>query len=485
MKTFAFLLILFSGLTSLSSSSPMDNVELSAPLPSNIWVEMSKITQPAVVGIYLEVNVNTKNIPGGRDPFFNFIEEFFGQGFNFGRPRQREKDENKPIGTGFLIDKEGYIVTNYHVVQSIDNPRFQTQLRVQIYGKSQLYSVEVLGSDSRGDMALLKLTEPVKDLSYLKFGDSDKLQVGEYVAAFGNPYGHSNSMAVGIVSAKGRSIRELNRFPFIQTDASINPGNSGGPLMDTRGYVIGVNTAIDARAQGIGFAIPSNYVKKVIGIIKSGGTIQKAFLGVGLATLNPRVALSFGLKKNGAVITQVEPGYPADKAGLKPNDIIFEFNNQPIHSTESLINKVQDTEVGSPATIKVMRPDHQSQGFKEMSFKVRLTQFPERKKRKRILTRYPGQVSPYNIGFSVTDSSSGARKYYKIPLNQPFAPIVSRVKSGSPAHRAGLEPGHLIMEVNGQSVHTVSDVIKALRKGSNTLNLHTPGGFKQVLLKSR
>ncbi len=482
MKTFIFLLTLL--FCPGSWSSPMDKAELSPPLPSNIWVEMSKITQPAVVGVYLKINVNTKNIP--RDPFFNFIEEFLGESFHFGRP-QKKNQESKPIGTGFLIDKEGHIVTNYHVIQPIDNPRLQAQLRVQIYGKSQLYDVEVLGSDSRGDLALLKLTKPVKGLTPLEFGDSDKLEVGEYVAAFGNPYGHNNSMAVGIVSAKGRAIKELNRFPFIQTDASINPGNSGGPLMDTKGYVVGVNSAIDARAQGIGFAIPSNYVKKVIGIIKSGGTIQKAFLGVGLASLNPRAALSFGLDKSGAVITQVEPGYPAHKAGMKPNDIIFEFNGQPIHSAESLINNVQDTEVGKTVTIKVMRP--QPQGFKEMSFKVKLTQFPEsnqRKKRKRILTRYPGQISPYNLGFSVADSSSGARKYYEVPLNQPFAPIVSRVRSASPAHKAGMEPGQLIMKVNGQTVHKASDVIKALKKGSNTLRLQSPGRrAKQVTLKSQ
>ena len=465
-------------------ASPMDKARLSSPLPSNLWVEMSKITQPAVVGIYLKINVDTAHIQ--RDPFFNFIEEFFGESFHFGRP-QKKNEENKPIGTGFLIDKEGHIVTNYHVVQSIDNPKLQTQLRVQIYGKSQLHDVQVLGSDSRGDLVLLKLTKPVKGLTPLEFGDSDKLEVGEYVAAFGNPYGHNNSMAVGIVSAKGRAIKELNRFPFIQTDASINPGNSGGPLMNTKGYVIGVNTAIDARAQGIGFAIPSNYVKKVIGIIKSGGTIQKAFLGVGLASLNPRVALSFGLDKSGAVVTQVEPGYPADKAGLKPNDIIFEFNGQPTHNAESLINNVQDTEVGKTVTVKAMRP--LPQGLKKMSFKVKLTQFPDsnqRKKTKRILTRYPGQVSPYNLGFSVADSSSGARKYYGVPLNQPFAPIISRVKPKSPARKAGMTPGQLIMQVNGQNVHKASDVIKALKKGSNTLNLHTlKKGAKQIVLTTQ
>ena len=292
----------------------MDKAQLLPPLPSNLWVEMSKITQPAVVGIYLEVDINTRNIP--RDPFFNLLEELLGRDFGFNRPPKFE-EQNKPIGTGFLIDREGHIVTNNHVVQSLNNPQLKVRLKIQIHGKNKLYDVSFLGSDSRGDIALLKLKEPVKNLSYLEFGNSDKLEVGEYVAAFGNPYGHSNSMAVGIISAKGRSIQELNRFPFIQTDASINPGNSGGPLMNTQGYVIGVNTAIDARAQGIGFAIPSNYVKRVVNIIKSGGTIQKGFLGVGLANLNRRMALAYGIKKGG---THYHPGgtrLPCREGGIK------------------------------------------------------------------------------------------------------------------------------------------------------------------------
>ena len=477
-KLFFTIIFLFS-LNSLAG--PMDKAQLLPPLPSNLWVEMSKITQPAVVGIYLEANVNAKNIP--RDPFFNLIEELLGRDLGLNRPPKFE-EQNKPVGTGFLIDREGHIVTNYHVTQPLNNPQLKVRLKIQIYGKNKLYDVDFLGSDSRGDIALLKLKEPVKDISYLKFGDSDKLEVGEYVAAFGNPYGHSNSMAVGIISAKGRSIEELNRFPFIQTDASINPGNSGGPLMNTQGYVIGVNTAIDARAQGIGFAIPSNYVKRVVNIIKSGGTIQKGFLGVGLANLNRRMALAYGIKKGGTVITQVEPDYPAEKAGLKPNDIIYEFNNQAIHSSESLIYKVQDTEVGKTVSVKVLRP--KSDRFVDMTFKVTLTHFPEsgQKQKGQVFTRYPGQKAPYSLGFSVVNSSSGARKYYNIPLKSPFAPIVSRLKSGSPAHRAGVKVGFLVMEVNGKAVHSSSEVIKALNRKLNHLKLYTSKGLRQILIKN-
>ena len=486
LKLLFFLFTLFFGFSSLCA--PMDQAKLAPPLAANIWTEMTRITRPAVVGIYMEVNAKSPHFK--RDPLFDFFEEFFGQGFEFKAPRPQDEEKIKPIGTGFIIDKKGHILTNYHVIEAVDNPRLKTKLQVQIHGENKLLDVEILGRDQRGDIALLKLVKPIKNLTPLEFGDSDKLQVGEYVAAFGNPYGHSDSVTVGIVSAKGRAIKELNRFPFIQTDASINPGNSGGPLLNTKGYVIGVNTAIDARAQGIGFAIPSNYVKKVVGIIKAGGTIQRAFMGVGLATLNRVMAQRrYGIKKGGVVITQVEPGYPADKAGLQPNDIIFEFNGHPIHSAESLIYRVQDTEVGRKVEVKVLRKKKNSKNlqFKEISFQVKLTNFPENDKKlaiKKTPNNHPGQIAPYNLGFSIVNHSLKTRKHYKIPGNLPQVPIVSRVKPGSPAHQAQIRPGNLIVKVNNKMVRTVTDVIKALRKGENTLNLRTSRGRKQVRLKS-
>ena len=169
----------------------------------------------------------------------------------------------------------------------------------------------------------------------------------------------------------------------------------------------------------------------------------------------------------------MEPGYPAEKAGLKPNDIIYEFNNQAIHSTESLIHKVQDTEVGKTVSVKILRP--KSNRFVDMALKVTLAHFPEigQKQTGKVSTRYRGQKAPYNLGFSVVNSSSGARKYYKVPVKSPFAPIVSLVKPGSPAHRAGLRVGALIIEVNGKTALSSSEVIKALNRRSNHLKIHT------------
>ena len=486
MRIFCSLLI-FISCQQLAAKTPMADAKLSAPLPANLWIEMSKLSQPGVVGIYLDIDLKKTSMR--RDPFFDFVEEFFGQGFSYEDPRS--KKDSTPIGTGFLIDNAGHIVTNYHVIEPVDNDRFKTKLQVQIKGQSELLNVEVIGRDPRGDLALLKLNKKVNNLKPLVFGDSDQLQVGEYVAAFGNPYGHTNSMTVGIVSAKGRSLKELNRFPFIQTDASINPGNSGGPLLNTNGYVVGVNSAIDARAQGIGFAIPSNYAKKVIGILKSGGVIQRGFLGIGLANLHPQIARSYGIKKNGIVVANVQPGYPGEKAGLKENDIIYEFGGEPITSSEQFIDLVQDSEVDKSVPIKVLRPTREE--FKEVELKITPTSFPGQGSLPKLISKkspvkksneYQGTQIPYDMGFSVVDSSSGARREFDIPIRFPFGPIVTSVIPGSPADRGGIRPGQIVLRVNGQGANKAQDVIQKCKKGVNRFWVHTPRGERKISLKT-
>ncbi len=483
----SLLLISFSAL----SRAPMDEAKLTPPLPANIWMEMSRLTQPGVVGVYLDFDI--RNTRMQRDPLFDFVEEFFGRGFQYEDPRE-SNEESSPIGTGFIIDTQGHIVTNYHVIQPVDNKRLRTKLQVQINGEGKLLDVDVLGRDPRGDLAVLKLRNPPKDLHPLKFGNSDRLKVGEYVAAFGNPYGHSNSMTVGIVSAKGRAIKEINRFPFIQTDASINPGNSGGPLLNTKGYVIGVNTAIDARAQGIGFAIPSNYAKKIVNTLKNGGTIRRGFLGIGMATLHPRVALNYGIPKNGIVITRVEPGFPAAKAGLEENDIIYEFNGKPVRNTEHFIDMVQDSEPGKEVSIKIMRPMEKE--FQKLTYKVTLTSFPDPGQMARFTPpsseeptypkkekNYKGKGVPYDLGFYVVASTSGNRREFDVPIRFPFGPIVSGVIPGSPAARGGFKPGFVIMKVNGKTVNSVPEILQGLRPGVNRFWVHTPMGEKKISLK--
>ncbi len=487
-KRILLLCLLFIQSTALSKG-PMDEAKLSAPLPANLWIEMSKMAQPAVVGVFLDIDIKRTHMR--RDPLFEFLEEFYGGSLEFEDPReQQEEEESSPIGTGFIIDDKGHVVSNYHVVEAVDDKRINATLQVQIQGYNKLFDVEVIGRDPRGDLALLKVKKPPKNLKHLKFGNSDELQVGEYVAAFGNPFGHSNSMTVGIVSAKGRSLKELNRFPFIQTDASINPGNSGGPLLNTEGYVIGVNTAIDARAQGIGFAIPSNYAKKIIRTLKSGETIKRGFLGVELGQLNPRAARQFGLSRGGIVVGGVEPGYPAAQAGLQKNDIIYEFNGAKVDEVGSFINLVKDTEPGTTVPIKVLRPTASS--FREMTFKVTLASFPgqtripklERQSSKAPKPKkYIGQQVPHDLGFAVTNSSSGARRHFDIPIRFPFGPIVSEVIPGSPADRGGIRVGMVVLRVNGKGMNKNSEVVKAIKNGINRIWVHTERGEKKISLK--
>lgn len=456
----------------------MGKAQLSKPLPANIWIEMSRIIQPGVVGVVLEIDY--KASPLRRDPFFDFIEEFLGQA----GPEEPSEEVSRPIGTGFIIDKAGHIVTNYHVIQALDDPRLKARLHVRIHQQKKLYEVEILGRDQRGDIALLKLKKPPQNLTPLELGNSDNLQVGEYVAAFGNPYGHSNSMTVGIISAKGRAIKELNRFPFIQTDASINPGNSGGPLLNTKGYVIAVNTAIDARAQGIGFAIPSNYVKKIISIMKSGGTIERGFLGIGYNPFTPLMAARVGASKSGVFVAQLNKGYPAAQAGIKEKDIIYEFNGKAVRSSEQFANLVQDTKVGKPISVKVLRPTKDR--FQELSFTVTLTNAPGKGGtiRKSDLNFDNEQMAPYNIGFKMVSGTSNIRAKFNIDPKAPYGPIVSHIRSGSQANVSGLEVGDIILKVNRRTVSSVTDVIKRIRRGKNKLILFGKEGRKIVSVQS-
>ncbi|MEM7645413.1 MAG: trypsin-like peptidase domain-containing protein [Pseudomonadota bacterium] len=461
-------------------AAPIDKAKLQAPLPANLWIEMSKITQPAVVGFYIDIDF--KNSALRRDPFFDFLEEFFGQ--EAPDPGDPSSEQSKPIGTGFIIDKEGHIVTNYHVIEAVDETRIKAKLRVKLQGIEELHDVEVLGRDPRGDIALLKLKKKPPKLTPLIFGDSDKLQVGEYVAAFGNPYGHSNSMTVGIVSAKGRTIKELNRVPFIQTDASINPGNSGGPLLNTKGYVVAMNTAIDARAQGIGFAVPANYVKKVVNILKTGGTIERGFLGVGMRTITPRFARQLGIKKTGVIVNQVQRGYPADKAGIQENDIIYSFNNKKVRDSEQFTTLIQDSPVGESIAMKVLRPSGDT--FKDLDFQVTLTRFPGVGSRLSSLDieDFQEQKAPHNLGFSIVSGTNAAREKYEVSLRAPGGPIITSVRKGGPASVAGIDVGDVILKVNRREVNSPTDVLKRLRRGKNKLVLYGRSGRKILSIKS-
>ncbi|MBZ4687895.1 MAG: serine protease Do [Clostridia bacterium] len=304
---------------------------------------IAKKVSPAVVKIETIRTVSASQM----DPFFNdpFFREFFG-GKQFEVPRK-----SSGLGSGFIISKEGYILTNQHVVDNAE------KITVTMQDKEEPIEAKIIGQDEQLDLAVLKIPED-KDLPVLKLGDSEKVNVGDWVVAIGNPYGLDHTVTAGVISAKGRPLTIDGKVfkNLLQTDASINPGNSGGPLLNLKGEVIGINTAINARAQGIGFAIPTETVKEVLDQLIEKGEVIRPWLGVYIQDVTPELQEYFGLsEQKGAVIASVQPGSPAEKAGLRRGDVVLEFNRQEIKTSEDLVEKIKKCEVGQKVVLLVFR----------------------------------------------------------------------------------------------------------------------------------
>ena len=372
-----------------------------------------------------------------------------------GRPQRQRPRQS--LGTGFIIRPDGLIITNNHVINNADI------INISLSNSKETYTAKVIGKDERTDTALIKITAS-KNLPFVKLGDSDHLQVGEWVAAFGNPFGHSNSMSKGIISAIGREIDKLNRFPFLQTDASINPGNSGGPLVNTAGEVIGMNTAIDARAQGIGFAIPINNIKTILTSLEKEGGVRRGYLGVILKNIDSDLKSALGLKDTkGSLIVNVLPNSPAHKAGLQPYDIIIQVDKKEIKSTSGLTNAIADAGVGKSVMLKILRKG------KAKSIKVSLESHPQNQALETPQgSLKPGATQAAQLGFGLMDYTEALKKNLEIELGLPSLtesrPVITSVTNGSIAHRAGLYPGDIILDINQRPVYKVNTAIKYLKK---------------------
>lgn len=303
-------------------------------------------TGPAVVKIETTIEDQTQAY---QNPLFSdsFFRDFFGREFNFTPTPQLRKG----LGSGFIISKEGHIITNNHVIQGAQ----KIDVYLSEYGKP--YEAKLIGYDKQLDLAVIKI-EVEKPLSTLNFGDSEKLKVGSWVIAIGNPYGLDHTVTVGVISAKGRPIEiDGNKFKdLLQTDASINPGNSGGPLLNLQGEVIGINTAISKQAQGIGFAIPSSTVQKVLHQLIEKGKVIRPWLGVSVQNVTQDIANYFGLMKTqGVIITDIEKNSPADKAGLRKGDIILSFNEIDIKNYSDLKSAIDNTKIGQKTILNIYR----------------------------------------------------------------------------------------------------------------------------------
>jgi len=370
---------------------------------------------------------------------------------------------SKALGSGFIITKDGYILTNEHVVESPGTVTVTTQ-------DGHNYVAKIVGHDEKSDIALLKI-DAKRDLAVAPLGNSDELKVGEWVMAIGNPFGFDHSVTAGIVSAKGRFIPG-NYQDFIQTDASINPGNSGGPLIDLRGDVVGVNCAIythTGTSMGIGFAVPIELVKEELPQLKSSGKVVRGWLGVYIQKVTPEMAESLGLADSrGALVNKVLDGGPAKAAGVKRGDVIVAFDNQPISDSRELPLLIGRTDLGHKGMLKVIR-DKQT-----IDLPVTITQSHEPEIVAAEKTERPdlGAVSPF--GLHVKDLSPDLAK--ELGLDTPGGVVISSVQPGSRADEAGLRARDVILEVNRAAVKNVDSYQNALK---------TSGKGKIVLLLVR
>ncbi len=429
-------------------------LKLADPLPSNLFVELAKAVNPAVVNI--STTALPKNRNRMRDPMLEMLEQLYG--FQMQMPQQ-----NRPrqigLGTGFIIRDDGLIVTNNHVIQGAD------VINVQLNENSkEVYEASLIGNDERTDIALIKISTKQK-LPVAVLGSSKEVEVGEWVAAFGNPFGHGHTMTKGIISSKGRDISEINRLPLLQTDASINPGNSGGPLVNTRGQVIGVNSAVDARAQGIGFAIPIDDVKALIPTLESKGRLARGYIGAGLGELTDEAAEYLGLgDASGAVITDIDPRGPAAKAKVRIYDIVTEFNGKTIKTARDLIDAVSVAAIGKSADLKILR------NGKKMTLNITVAERMENFARGPVAKTYQGQKAPFGLGFTIMDPTPELREEWGLP-NDISQPVVVETERSSAASKGGLRVGDIILDVNKVDVGTSKDVLKNIKKGKNTLRI--------------
>ena len=435
-----------------------------AELPN--FVPLVKKAGPAVVNISTEREVSSPvmdmfDIPG--------MERFFEQfGMPFGRMQPNKpapKRKSTSLGTGFVISADGYIVTNSHVVENAD------KVMVNFDGtKGSGIKARIVGTDSETDLALLKV-DTDKELPVLKFGDSDAAQVGEWVVAIGNPFGHSGTVTAGILSAKGRDLHSGPFDSFLQTDASINPGNSGGPLLNMAGEVIGINTAIRANAQGIGFAIPSNMASQIIEELRESKNVSRGWLGVTVQNVDENMAKALGLKSSkGALIGFVMPDEPADKAGLRAGDVVVAVGGKSIGNASELTRAVARLKPNSTPELTIVRDGG------EMKIKVKLG---ERSSHVNGGANQDEQSESDGLGVAIKPLTPEDARALRIKGDVKGLLIVE-VKGDSPAAEAGLRSGDVILSANLKPVTTPSqlgDVVKneGKKRGAVMLQIYRRG----------
>ncbi|MGK7344472.1 MAG: DegQ family serine endoprotease [Candidatus Nitrospinota bacterium M3_3B_026] len=458
----------FSSSSRSSGGQFAPSAHAASPDPANVFVKIAKEKTPAVVNISTTQKVEAGIF--GDEQMKEFYERFFPWFREMPQERTRQS-----LGSGFVVEEEGYILTNNHVVE-------QAVEIVVTFGDGSTgvpakeYEAELVAADPKIDIALIKI-KPEHDLPTLEFGDSDTLDVGEWVMAIGNPFGLSQTVTVGVISAKGRVIGAGLYDNFIQTDASINPGNSGGPLLDTNGRVVGINSAIFTGGMsqgniGIGFAIPVNEVKAIYEDLKK-GKVQRGWLGVKIQTITEELMKALGLEKPmGALVSEVFKGSPADKAGMKTGDVIIEFNGEEVPSAMQLPRMVGFEKPGAKVKIVVIRGDE------TVSLTVELGQMPD--------TGAPAPGKPSigeeTLGLRASDITPELAQRFDLETGPGV--VVTSVAPGSPAALAGIRPGDVITELNRkpvENIETYREVLSAAKPGDVVLMLLRRGDSSSFL----
>lgn len=415
------------------------------------FVELAKKLNPTVVNVFTTHTVKYKGMQKGayRDDMFRMFEQFFGRDLEM--PREQK---STALGSGFIINKDGYIITNNHVIDGAD------KISVKLFDGKE-YSAKLIGFDEETDVAVIKI-DAGKDLPFVYLGDSSKTQVGEWAVAIGNPMGHSNTVTAGIVSAKGRLMPEVSFYnDFIQTDAAINPGNSGGPLVNVNGEVIGINTAINRIAgtsmgavpiEGIGFAIPINNVKSVLETLVKGEKVvhKNSWLGVALSDINESLSKNLKLDDNvsGAIVTEVMPNSPASKAGLAVYDVIISFNGNATKTAGELVLAIKRSAPDKTYNLEFVRDGKKKTVAVTLveNKNVEKSSPKDKKNQEQAATKFGVQVKASEKGEGV---------------------VVVGIDQNSPAAFSGLVEGDLILEVNKQKVNTPTTFYNSLNKDSN------------------
>jgi serine protease Do len=426
---------------------------------SKAFVSIGKNATPAVVFIQSEASQNKGLSTENENMFEHYHEDFFKHFFGMPQGTPKNAPPQVSSGSGFIINKDGYIVTNYHIIKNAN------KITVSM-NDSDEFDAKIVGSDPKTDLAVIKINAKNKNLPYLKFADSNTLEMGEWAIAIGSPFTLRSTLTVGVISATSRQGLNINDYEdFIQTDASLNPGNSGGPLLNIDGEVIGVNSVIYSQSggyMGIGFAISSNMTKHVINQIINNGSVERGYLGIYQQVVDKEIAEALNLEKaEGILISDVIKNTPASKAGLKQGDVIIGYNGITITSISQFRNDVSVMKPGSTVTLKVIR------NGKTKKIPVKLGSQKEDKQ----LSATSNQAADLGVDVEELKNMPGntLSKYGYTKDTEGL--IITKVRQNSLAFKAGLKPGMLIQQINQTKVKTIEDFHDALKNMKNKKHL--------------